>query len=181
MALPRVWERNGEINQQYSNFLVVTLTSGLFSGLRPVRTTTPLHVEEVTCTLSWSVSLPDLHVTFLRENACCPLLQSRPRSSNSVLQKSPVQGSTLSFTTPGQKLFQDRMFGFGCQMPWNWSYRWLWATLWVPGAEPQSSGRVACASSVDPSLQPHCVHFHIRVCGIPCKCLIFIGRVFYRD
>lgn len=119
MALPRVWERNGEINQQYSNFLVVTLTSGLFSGLRPVRTTTPLHVEEVTCTLSWSVSLPDLHVTFLRENACCPLLQSRPRSSNSVLQKSPVQGSTLSFTTPGQKLFQDRMFGFGCQMPWN--------------------------------------------------------------
>lgn len=29
----------------------------------------------------------------------------------------------------------------GCQIPWNWSDRWLWATMWVLGIEPGSSTR----------------------------------------
>jgi hypothetical protein len=31
----------------------------------------------------------------------------------------------------------------GHQMPWNWSYRWLWAATWVLGTEPKSSAAVA--------------------------------------
>lgn len=33
--------------------------------------------------------------------------------------------------------------GRGYQVPWNGSYRWLWASLWVLGIKRQSSGRVA--------------------------------------
>jgi hypothetical protein len=35
----------------------------------------------------------------------------------------------------------------GPQIPWNWSYRWLWATMWVLGIEPGSYWREACALS----------------------------------
>ena len=24
----------------------------------------------------------------------------------------------------------------GHQIPWNWSYRWFWAAMWVLGIEP---------------------------------------------
>ena len=33
----------------------------------------------------------------------------------------------------------------GCQIPWNWSYRQLWAASWVLGSEPRSSARAASA------------------------------------
>lgn len=29
--------------------------------------------------------------------------------------------------------------------PWNWSYRWLWAAVWVLGTEPEYTGRTASA------------------------------------
>lgn len=35
----------------------------------------------------------------------------------------------------------------GQQIAWNGSYRWLWAALWVLGAEPRSSGRAASTQS----------------------------------
>jgi hypothetical protein len=31
----------------------------------------------------------------------------------------------------------------GHQMPWNWSYKWLWASMWVMQTKPGSSPRVA--------------------------------------
>ena len=31
------------------------------------------------------------------------------------------------------------------KIPWNWSYRWLWATMRVLGTEPRSSGKEARA------------------------------------
>ena len=40
---------------------------------------------------------------------------------------------------------------WGCHIPWNWSYRKLWAAIWVLGVEPRSSGRVR---SVEPPFQP---------------------------
>ena len=33
----------------------------------------------------------------------------------------------------------------GHQIPWNWNYRWLWATMWVLGIKPGGSGRAASA------------------------------------
>ena len=32
-----------------------------------------------------------------------------------------------------------------CQIPGNWSYKWLQATMWGLGIEPRSCGRAACA------------------------------------
>ena len=32
---------------------------------------------------------------------------------------------------------------WGCQVPWKWSYRWLWTSLWVLVNTLRSSGRVA--------------------------------------
>jgi hypothetical protein len=32
----------------------------------------------------------------------------------------------------------------GAGSPWNWSYRWLWAAMWVLGIKPRTSARVAC-------------------------------------
>ena len=34
---------------------------------------------------------------------------------------------------------------WGCQIPWNWNYRQLWAATWVLGIEPRSFGRAATA------------------------------------
>lgn len=33
----------------------------------------------------------------------------------------------------------------GCQIPWNWNYRQLWAAMRVQGIKPSSSGRTASA------------------------------------
>ena len=33
----------------------------------------------------------------------------------------------------------------GHQIPWNWSYRQLWSTMWVPGIESRSSARTPSA------------------------------------
>jgi hypothetical protein len=47
-------------------------------------------------------------------------------------------------------------------IPWNWSYRQLWATMWVLGVEPGSFGR----ATPEPTFQPfydlhffHCLTF----------------------
>lgn len=34
----------------------------------------------------------------------------------------------------------------GHWIPWTWSYKWLWATIWVLGTEPSSSAGAASAS-----------------------------------
>ena len=34
---------------------------------------------------------------------------------------------------------------WGCWIPWNRSYRWFWAAMWVLGIEPVSSGRAVSA------------------------------------
>ena len=34
---------------------------------------------------------------------------------------------------------------WGCQIPWNWNYRQLWAAMWVLGIEPESFGRAVSA------------------------------------
>lgn len=33
----------------------------------------------------------------------------------------------------------------GCQNPWNWNYRQLWATVWGLGIDPEFSGRASSA------------------------------------
>ena len=37
------------------------------------------------------------------------------------------------------------MYMCRCQVSWNWSYRQLWAAMWVLGMEPGPSGRAASA------------------------------------
>lgn len=37
------------------------------------------------------------------------------------------------------------MFVWGHQIPWKWSYRQSWTTIWVLGIEPRSFGRAASA------------------------------------
>lgn len=39
----------------------------------------------------------------------------------------------------------------GCQVSWNWSYKWLW-TMWVLGIESRFIGRAASALKSEPSL-----------------------------
>ena len=34
---------------------------------------------------------------------------------------------------------------WGCQLPWSWSYRQLWTTMWLLGIELRTSGRAASA------------------------------------
>ena len=41
----------------------------------------------------------------------------------------------------------------GAWMPWNWSSRWLWATMWVLGIEPESPGRAIMLETTEPSFQ----------------------------
>jgi len=43
-------------------------------------------------------------------------------------------------TTCMSSVFGSRKRVFG---PWNWSYRWLWISMWVLGTEPGSSGGTA--------------------------------------
>lgn len=44
-----------------------------------------------------------------------------------------------------QILFYFMCFGVlpWCQAPWNWSYRTLWAAMWMLGIKPEYSGRAA--------------------------------------
>lgn len=35
----------------------------------------------------------------------------------------------------------------GCQVSWNWSYRWLWGSIWVLWTESRSSASAASALS----------------------------------
>ena len=37
--------------------------------------------------------------------------------------------------------------GRGPQIPWNWSYTWLWAAMWVLGTEPRSFAKATSALS----------------------------------
>lgn len=40
-------------------------------------------------------------------------------------------------------------------IPWNWSYWWLWATVWILETEPGSSVKVMVLLSAELSLAPH--------------------------
>ena len=49
------------------------------------------------------------------------------------------------------------MYVWVCCFLWNWSYRQLWATMWVLRIEPRSSGRVATALNhwaISPGSEP---------------------------
>lgn len=46
-----------------------------------------------------------------------------------------------------------------CQSPWDQSYKWLWATLWVLEAERGFSARTTNALTAAPSLLPWTWHF----------------------
>jgi hypothetical protein len=49
------------------------------------------------------------------------------------------------------------------QMPWNWSYRQVWAAMWMLGMEPKSSGRAASALIAEPTLQPQvCLKINVQ-------------------
>lgn len=57
---------------------------------------------------------------------------------------------------------------WGYQKPWNWSYRQVWASIWVQGTEPRSLRRaVSFLTTAEPSLQP--LSFIPKECFIaPC-------------
>lgn len=59
-----------------------------------------------------------------------------------------------------------------CWIPWAWSYRWLWVTVWVPGIEPASSARVV-RSKDRPSLSEEFYQELAQICT-----LYFLARVF---
>lgn len=40
-------------------------------------------------------------------------------------------------------------------VPWNWSYRCLWITIWLLRIEPRSVGSAISAITTEPSLQLH--------------------------
>ena len=51
----------------------------------------------------------------------------------------------------------------GHQIPWNWSNRQLWASIWVPGNELRSSAKAATAHNhwlISP--EPSCYHFNMK-------------------
>ena len=74
---------------------------------------------------------------------------------------------------------------WGCRISWNWSYRQLWAAMWLLGIEPRSFGREASAlKSLNHLSRPHdflfilpfrrvqlpvpfllSQHFHLYVCA----------------
>ena len=49
----------------------------------------------------------------------------------------------------------------GYRIPWNWSYRQLWAAMWMLGIEPWSSGRAASALSCW-AISPARLHLQIQ-------------------
>ena len=70
--------------------------------------------------------------------------ESRKRGKDKLEQGNQLLGEV------SQKRFQS--FGFrylnvceGIGFPWNWSYRQLWATMWVLGIKPRSSERAVRA------------------------------------
>lgn len=44
--------------------------------------------------------------------------------------------------------------GGGCWIPWNWNYRWLWATMLGPGTKPRSLQEHQVHLTTESSLQP---------------------------
>jgi hypothetical protein len=46
---------------------------------------------------------------------------------------------------------------------WNWSYKWLWATMWVLGRQPRLSTRVLSHWAMSPVLPPPCNCFMLRI------------------
>lgn len=46
----------------------------------------------------------------------------------------------------------------GCQTPWNWSYKWLLASMWLLGMEPQFSAEQLCSLIAELSPQPCCFY-----------------------
>lgn len=41
----------------------------------------------------------------------------------------------------------------GCWMPWNWTCRLLWATMWLLGSEPQTSARTSVLNHTESDFQ----------------------------
>lgn len=68
------------------------------------------------------------------------------------------------------------------RFPYNWSYRQLWASVWVLGFESVFSARAASALTSEPALQPHCgwvnhsTHRRQRQVGC-CECQSSLGYV----
>lgn len=69
----------------------------------------------------------------------------------------------------------------GHWIPRNWSYEWLWVTVWVLGNESRSSARAANILNCYPSLQPlvsfcpFCLYFDYSLfhCTFMCYITVF--------
>ena len=58
----------------------------------------------------------------------------------------------------------------GHWIPWNWSYRWLWATMWVLGAKPRFFVRAKkCSLPAKPFLHPSIYFFTGKTWEDGCK------------
>lgn len=73
-----------------------------------------------------------------------------------------------------------------CQIPWNWSYGWLWAVTWVLGTKPWTlarTGRTILPAPPPPLIRPqfssHLLggrHFQVRVL---CHVILSEGAAFH--
>lgn len=70
-------------------------------------------------------------------------------------------------------------------IPWNWSYRWMWITMWVLGIELKPSGRQPVLTNLwaifpAPNFFLRVIHFYFTWMGIFLlfACLLYLCTTF---
>lgn len=71
-------------------------------------------------------------------------------------------------------------------IPWYWSYRWMWVTMWVLGIEPKPSGRQPVLINLwtlfpAPNFFLRVIHFYFMWMGIFCflpVCYICVPHIY---
>lgn len=104
---------------------------------------------------TWRVPNPQLHPNSPPPHRLLPIGELRRRKSWCWLTHEVEIFFFVVVTIFNVLVFRFACVSvWGCVIPWNWSYKRVWAALWLLGIEPGPSRRAACALNSRPSMPP---------------------------